>query len=429
MAYVNYALNIFTTVMLGIVLAGSLRVYRMEPGQSLHFLAFILLSGIGTLSQSIFWWETARNRNGSVLSIIADEIYYVCFYSILVCFVYFVVEYISRKKPVSLWFGRITVPIGVVCALIWTVPGLRAYMYQADAQEGMLPGSIYMAGSVGGYLIGMVALCVILRNLRLLDRYEKTALFSFMVFPAIANLVSILVEGISCMPFFIALSVLLIQNFLQYNNMLVIREQRQRIREDKVRMMLSQIQPHFIYNVLNTIYYLCGTDSRQARQAIETFSAYLRRNLSSIEREETIPLEEELEHVRLYLQLEQMRFMERLKVDWDLQRLDGCHVPPLSVEPIVENAVKHGISAREKGGRLTIRTREEEESFLILVEDDGAGFNPEQALIRTVGHIGLTNVKERIETVCDGTLVIDSAPGQGTTVSITLPKKRRKRRR
>lgn len=421
MAYINCALDIFTFLMLCIVFVGSTRIYRMEPGQGPHFLIFILLTGLGVLMQSIFWWETARGRGGSLLSVVADEIYYACFYAILVCFIYFVAWYISLKKPVSPWYGRIGIVIGSICVLIWTIPGLRSYMYQADAQGGMLRGSIYLAGSIGGYILGGLALIIILKNFRLLDRHERTALLSFMAFPAIANVVSIFANGISCAPFFISLSVLMIQNFLQYNNMLAIREQRQRIQEDKIRILLSQTRPHFIFNSLNAIYYLCDQDKDQAKEAIGVFSSYLRKNLNSINQEETVPVHEELEHVKLYLRLEKMRFYEKLQVEFDIHTED-FRIPPLTIEPMVENAVKHGLSKKESGGTVTIHTNEEPESWLVRVTDDGVGFDPEYYLSGNAGNIGITNVRGRIEAICGGSMDIDSTPGEGTTVTIRLPK-------
>ena len=150
-------------------------------------------------------------------------------------------------------------------------------------------------------------------------------------------------------------------------------EKDKELQDKQISIMVSQIQPHFIYNTLNTIYFLCDQNPSKAKQAIQNFSDYLRMNLSSLDRLTPIPFESELKHVRIYLQLEQMRF-DDLSIIYDIKTTDFL-LPALSLQPIVENAVKHGICSKTKGGKITISTLEHNDYYEIIVEDDGKGFD------------------------------------------------------
>lgn len=217
------------------------------------------------------------------------------------------------------------------------------------------------------------------------------------------------------------ISILLIHTILNKDQALKFREQERLNELNKTRIMLTQIKPHFIYNALNTIYYLCGTDPKTAQKAISEFSDYLRGNLDSLTTEEMIPFSKELEHIHHYLYLEKLRFDDELNVVYDITCKE-FQVPALSIQLLVENAVKHGIGRKEGGGTLTISTSENETSWIVQVRDDGVGFTPdmiEQTDERS--HIGLTSMQERIRSA-GGTVDIKSALDEGTVVTVTLPK-------
>ena len=137
-----------------------------------------------------------------------------------------------------------------------------------------------------------------------------------------------------------------------------------------------------------------------------------------------IDFEEELRNVKKYLNLEQMRFDEDLNVLYHIETTDFC-VPALSVQPLVENAVKHGICQKEEGGTLILSTRECEDYYEIIISDDGVGFDPQKKPDDGKLHVGIENVKQRFETMCGGTLTIESRPGEGTKVTVRLPKEKK----
>ena len=194
-----------------------------------------------------------------------------------------------------------------------------------------------------------------------------------------------------------------------------------KLQESQISIMLSQIQPHFLYNTLNSIYHLCETNPMRARSLVSSFSEYLRNNLSTLEEPGLIPFENEFSHINTYLDIEKVRFEDTLEIEYDIKSV-GFSLPVLTVQPIVENAVKHGTSKKRGGGTVRISTDEDEENYIVKVSDTGCGFDPAKPQNDGKSHLGIENVRQRLSNMCNGTLTIESAIGAGTLVTITIPK-------
>lgn len=195
------------------------------------------------------------------------------------------------------------------------------------------------------------------------------------------------------------------------------KEMQAELEKSKTTVMLSQIQPHFLYNSLGAIRELCRQDPEEARSALGTFITYLRGNMDSIQREHTIHFSKELDHISAYLQLERLRFGEDLNVIFDIQEKD-FFIPSLTIQPLVENAVKHGVCSREEGGTVTLHTHREDNVVVVKVQDDGIGFNMNN--LDKVEHVGLKNVRKRLKYIVNGTLEIESKENVGTIATITI---------
>ena len=194
-----------------------------------------------------------------------------------------------------------------------------------------------------------------------------------------------------------------------------------KLQESQISIMLSQIQPHFLYNTLNSIYQLCETNPMRARALVNSFSEYLRNNLSSLEEPGLIPFATELSHVNTYLDIEKVRFEDTLEIEYDIKCVDFS-LPVLTVQPIVENAVKHGTSKKRGGGTVKISTDEDKENYIITVSDTGCGFEPTKPKDDGKRHVGIENVRQRLSNMCSGTLKIESTVGVGTLATIIIPK-------
>ncbi len=196
-----------------------------------------------------------------------------------------------------------------------------------------------------------------------------------------------------------------------------IAEQQREIANQRASIMVLQMRPHFIYNTMTSIYCLCNQDPQLARQVIMDFTTYLRKNFTAVSSSAPIPFSSELEHTRAYLAVEQAQYADSLFVDYDTPHI-LFRVPPLTLQPIVENAVKHGRDPYAGPFHITIRTRKTDNGSEIRVEDNGRGFAPSD---NSEPHIALKNIQQRLEIMSGGSLTITTGDGGGTVVTETIP--------
>lgn len=189
--------------------------------------------------------------------------------------------------------------------------------------------------------------------------------------------------------------------------------------EQRIAIMLSQIQPHFIYNTLGTIGQFCMEEPKKAADLVREFSMYLRGNFTELDNAKPIPVSKELEHTKHYVEIEKVRFPD-IQVEYDI-KADDFLIPSLTIQPLVENAIKHGLMGLESGGKVEISTRELKHEYHVYVKDDGVGFS-ESVFEDGRRHVGISNIRERIETICNGSVHIDSEIGKGTVATIIIPK-------
>ena len=198
------------------------------------------------------------------------------------------------------------------------------------------------------------------------------------------------------------------------------KELTDKIRDTEFTFLNSQIQSHFIYNTLNSIQSLCNTNPEKASELVEEFSFYLRNRLEFNKMPNLINLEDEIDHIKTYINIEQTRFGDNIKCVYDLGVTD-IKIPPLSVQPLVENAVKHGISKQVGGGVIILSTYQDKKNVYIRVKDNGLGFDINT--LKDSKRVGFNNIKDRLSLYLDATIKLESKIGVGTVVTITIPKK------
>jgi two-component system, LytTR family, sensor kinase len=203
--------------------------------------------------------------------------------------------------------------------------------------------------------------------------------------------------------------------------------QRVALARSELRALRAQISPHFIYNTLNTIAAFIRTEPDRARELLLEFADFTRRAFRAPQGE-FATLADELLYVRQYLQLEQARLGDRLQIRLNVEpEVLNATVPTLLVQPIVENAVKHGVETARDGCVVTITVEDQDDECLIVVHDDGAGFPADvPARAAMEGQGALANIDRRLRQVFGAGhgLVIESRPGAGTTVQVRVPKYR-----
>ena len=189
--------------------------------------------------------------------------------------------------------------------------------------------------------------------------------------------------------------------------------------ESRVSTMMSQIRPHFIYNTLGSIEQLCNIDPPKAGELVHNFAKYLRGNFGELDNPKPILMSQEMEHVRHYISIENVRFPD-MTFSFEMKS-DDFHIPALTVQPIVENAIKHGLMKLQKGGTIHVVSYETDTHYCVRVEDDGVGFDTSK-LLDEKKHIGIRNIRGRLKAMVNGTLEIESTEGVGTKVLIMIPK-------
>ncbi|WP_188890158.1 hybrid sensor histidine kinase/response regulator [Paenibacillus radicis (ex Gao et al. 2016)] len=200
--------------------------------------------------------------------------------------------------------------------------------------------------------------------------------------------------------------------------------------EQAIRMetlfLQSQIKPHFVYNVLSGIISLCYSDGARAGKLLGEFSNYLRLSFDLDPRHAKVSLKRELSLTKSYIELEKARFGSRLNVEWDVDVQAEPLIPALILQPLVENAIRHGVMKRLSGGTVIIRAKLGPKGLQIAVQDDGVGMTAEQQerifkSDRLDGSIGMINVHKRLMNEFGQGLQVESVQEKGTTVAFVIP--------
>ena len=189
--------------------------------------------------------------------------------------------------------------------------------------------------------------------------------------------------------------------------------------ESRMSTMMSQIRPHFIYNTLGSIEQLCSIDPPKAGELVHNFAKYLRGNFGELDNPKPILMSKEMEHVHHYVSIENVRFPD-MTFSFEMNSVD-FQIPALTIQPIVENAIKHGLMKLPKGGTIRVLSYETDTHYCVSVEDDGVGFDTGK-LLDDRNHVGIRNIRGRLKAMVNGTLEIESTEGVGTAVLIKIPK-------
>lgn len=195
---------------------------------------------------------------------------------------------------------------------------------------------------------------------------------------------------------------------------------REELKNSRIVLAMSQIRTHFVFNILNAISGMCAYDPQKADETLVMFSRYLRSNINMMEEDEPEAFTKSLKHLEEYVFLEQVRFGEKIQFAKNIET-ENFKIPPLILQPLVENAIRHGLLHKKQGGTVSLHTWEENEDSIIEISDDGVGFDTTDALGEE--SVGIKNVRFRLKYMVGGTMDIKSSPGQGTTVTIRIPGK------
>lgn len=390
------------------------------------FMGMIVLSYLGVICDNLSW-----ALEGSLQYI--EIVYILDMGGFLVMPILMVLfwEYQSRvfiEQSQNSGKIRPLISIAVIADILYITLGTTTgFLFYLDESGKYFEGRGFAAVSIFPVII--VARCVYENLRRKMPLRKKLSLLAFGLIPIISIAFSIPLPqySIAYVAFFVNL--ILIYGTVQVKKeqelakkTAMLAEQDRELAQQETQIIISQIQPHFLYNTLTAIYRLCATDTALAQKTIQDFSAYLRTNMDSIRSTAPIPFAKELAHTKTYLEIELLRFGDILNVEYDISVMD-FDIPALTLQPIVENAVKYGIRSREDGGTVTISTKRENGTIYLIVHDDGMGFDVDQKKNDGKSHLGIENTRKRLRQMMGGELIIDSRIGAGTTVTIMIGEK------
>ena len=324
--------------------------------------------------------------------------------------------------------GRILKLANLICrcvigvSVILDIFNMKFGYYYTVSEQGEYVGlPLEFVGDIPIIVVFLVVFLAIL-YVKEHNLIEKLVLLSFIIFPMIAYWVGILTHEYLWMEPSYLLSVMLIYIRVFSRRGKKLAEQQVLLTKQSTALMISQIQPHFLYNVLTTISNLCATDPEEAEETTVLFSQYLRTNLDSLRNQDPVPFAMELSHIKTYVELEKKRFGEKLNAEYDIKE-SGFKVPSLGIQPIVENSIKHGIRGKDAPGTVKISSYMVEDGYMVVVEDDGIGFDTNMpAKDDGRSHVGMINVKERLRQMCNASVNVVSSPGNGCRTEIFIPK-------
>ncbi|MBQ8964020.1 MAG: histidine kinase [Clostridia bacterium] len=292
----------------------------------------------------------------------------------------------------------------LLCAL--TAAGLAAGLIALFTGEiGIAPDNAVQGGLWSTMYFALILAVVPISLIALIRRWERLAKVQRVIF-------------LVCFLTTTSLQLILIELYLMTGLVQRYLAERDEATRQRTRVAVAQMRPHFIYNTLMSVYYLCPQDPPKAQGVIKDFTRYLQKNFNAIATEDTIPFEQELEHTRAYLAVEQACFENHLFVEFDTPNIN-FRLPPLTLQPIVENAVKHGLTPELEPLYVSVVAQEVAQGVQITVEDTGPGFAPSDD---DAPQLTLRNIRQRLKAMCGGTLEIEPREAGGTRVTLFIPR-------
>ena len=321
----------------------------------------------------------------------------------------------ERRKRAPLFASMITLWLVYAALLVFTQ--FTTEIYTVSRENVYQRGPWYFILLIPpAAMMGLNLVSLFFRRKRL-SRRQRLAFAIYLLVPLCCMLVQMASYGLLMIVIGTSLSLVIMFLFILLDQVDHSIRQQQENAAQQASITVLQMRPHFIYNTLMSIYYLCRQDTEKAQQVILDFSSYLRQNFTAIAKADTIPFSEEVEHTRAYLAVEQARFRDRLLVEFETEFTD-FRVPPLTLQPIVENAVKHGLDPELEPLFISVSSRLQDGYAEIVVDDSGPGYKPSDD---DQPHIALANIRERLKLMCRGELTISSRDCGGTVVTVRIP--------
>ena len=342
----------------------------------------------------------------------------ICFFFLTVMVVSVV---LSRRRNASL---NVLVS-GEVLLLAALSLRFISWGYNYSTDRGQVPVIQTVSGALTAAALLLVAVFFFLRRPREHFGGYLGALAAALVFVWLGGLFWVMARDPSAFSGAVTLAFLAARSYDHLSTETELKQNAREIEQRQALLLQEQIRPHFTFNSLTSIRELCETDPALAGVALDNLSGFLRKNMDALTARQLIPFERELEHIEQYVALEKLNPSCGFEVVFDLQVMDFL-LPALSIQPLVENAIHHGVRDLGCDGLIVVSTEQRGEFIRIIVEDNGRGFpkGMSDTQRQRISH-GLENVRQRLETQCGGSLHMRSPEGSGARAVVLIPKRNR----
>lgn len=342
---------------------------------------------------------------------------YILTCSVTVYFHLFWLAFMEEKEGPDLSrFSRLFVfPASGACIFFYLINFWTGLLFTMTEGGTPLYTPLFIPTQLVTFSIIWVDVVAALRHCKDLLLPQRISIFLYAVLPLLGDILDLTLDTTFVYIFIGLIACIALINMTIEQDTTVL-QQEMLLSDIRMQALQLQMNPHFIYNTLGSISALCRKEPQLASYYISVFSKYLRNNFGELANRPVVSFQEEIDHLELYLSIEQLRFPDMV-VERRFSSTDFL-LPSLTVQPLVENAIKHGIRNRPSGGTLILASFETVEAYIIRIRDDGIGF--EQIPDDGKQHIGIQNVRTRLKLLCNGELNIVSVPGVGTTAEITI---------
>ena len=426
--YMSAALEIFAAAVTAVMMIGCFLERKHKTKSGKLFVWCLISQTAMLLVDAPIWILLANPKPENVIPIKILSFSSDAFLCVLISlYAYCLTEYINERKKISYGYTNLITVLCGISLVLWLINAFNGMYIYYDATGLDQTGPHYLLSQAFNVVLPAMTMVLAFRYHDVIGWRNTWIWVLYGLIPVLSIPVQVL-WAVTPVCLATTVSLVLVYTLIhveqaerEANIEKELAQKELALSESNNSLVLSQIQPHFLYNALTSIYRLCDVKPEAAKEAVSNFSKYLRGNLDSIKQKKMISFADELKHLQAYLSLEKIRYDDDLDIKYDIKTTE-FFIPPLTVQPLVENAVNHGISDLPGGGLVTISTEEKRDYYEIRVSDNGVGFDPETVPEDGRSHLGIMNVRSRLNIMCHGTLDIKSAPGDGTVAIIQIPK-------
>ena len=411
MSLLNVSLLVFSALVTLFLLIGAITDMNRKSRFMSSFIILLISNILMQLGEAGIWFFAGELENIVLLNISA-MMSMVFSYVLISAYAHCLTEFVCERKKVSFVPNYIIMAICSIYILLSVISLFNGMFFSFDENGCFVNGPMYGLVRAFDLIVIIIGIFWVMCYRKILTLREISFLISFNVLPLLSMTLQRFWEPT---PQYMAVTLSLIVIYVLFHG-----EITRQLADSRISIMLSQIQPHFMHNMLTTIMYMCRTEPEEAEKTVGQFADYLRANMDSLTLKQCIQFETELKHVKTYWSLEEKRFGDKIRAVYDIQE-NSFMLPSLTIQLIVENAVKHGM---RKGKQLTvtIRTYSDVNNYYVEINDDGRGFDVNAFENDGKSHIGIKNVQQRLKMMCGGELMVNSVPDQGTDAVIKIPK-------